>query len=371
MKKITRALCVAAMTSSLIVTPVFAEPSANNLEAGKATAQSEANSLQSELTELLDKMGKLEEQLISKGEDINKATEDLKSTEELEKKQYEDMKLRIKYMYESGDVDFLETLVTSESFSDMVNKAEYVQSVHTYDRKKLTEYVETKKKIEVLKQTLETEQKNLEEMQVAYKDQESSISATLEEKRTQIVDFDRQIQAAAEAAAAEANARETAAQSNQNNNGTGGGTQGGGTTGGAQGGGSAGGGNQGGSIGGGNPGVSNPGGDTSTASTIVNAAYGQLGVPYAWGGTTPNVGLDCSGLVQYAHAVAGIRLPRTSQAQGGGGVAVSNPQPGDLVCYGTHIGVYIGGGQMIHAPQPGEVVTIANVYGSPWYRRYW
>ena len=112
-------------------------------------------------------------------------------------------------------------------------------------------------------------------------------------------------------------------------------------------------------------------GNSSTASAIVNAAYSQLGTPYVWGGTTPNVELDCSGLVQYCHRVAGISLPRTSGPQGSGGQAVSDPQPGDVVCYSGHVGIYIGGGQMIHAPQPGDVVKIQSVYGRPWYRRYW
>ena len=112
-------------------------------------------------------------------------------------------------------------------------------------------------------------------------------------------------------------------------------------------------------------------GNAAVGQAIVNAAYSQQGVPYVWGGTSPGVGLDCSGLVQYCHRVAGISIGRTSGAQGGGGVAVSSPQPGDVVCYSGHVGIYIGGGQMIHAPEPGDVVKIASVYGSPWYRRYW
>ena len=140
---------------------------------------------------------------------------------------------------------------------------------------------------------------------------------------------------------------------------------------------SSGGTTDGGSSSGGSGSTSNSGytgsssGNTSVAQTIVNAAYSQLGVPYVYGGTTAGVGFDCSGLVQYCHAVAGISLPRTSQAQGGCGIAVSDPQPGDLVCYGSHIGIYIGNGQMIHAPHTGDVVKIASVYGSPWYRRCW
>ena len=117
-----------------------------------------------------------------------------------------------------------------------------------------------------------------------------------------------------------------------------------------------------------------PANDTNTVSAqnaILAAARSQLGVPYVWGGTTPGSGLDCSGLVQYCYRQAGISLPRVSEAQGGVGTRTDNPQPGDMVCYGHHIGIYIGSGQMIHAPKPGEVVTVVNVYGNPWYMHAW
>lgn len=370
MKKLGRALLIVTVASSLIVTPVFAEPSVSELESGKAAAESEMSSLQSELTRLLDKMGKLEEDLIAKGEEIIKAEEDLKIAEEKETEQYEAMKLRIKYMYENGDTKALEALFSASDFSDLLNKAEYVKSVHTYDREQLKEYVATKEEIKNLKQTLETEQTNLESMQAEYQTEEQSLNTTIETKSAEIAEFDSQIQAAAEAAAQVAREREEAQrvaqeQGNVSNGNDESIASGGGSSdnGSVSGGGS--------NAGGGNSGGGASSGNTSTAQTIVNAAYGQLGVPYVWGGTSPGSGLDCSGLVQYCHSVAGISLPRVSQAQGGCGVAVSSPQPGDMVCYGTHIGIYIGGGQMIHAPKPGDVVKISNVYGSPWYRRCW
>ena len=366
MKKFGKVLLITAVTSSMLVTPVFAEPSVNDLESEKAAAESQVSELQAELTDLLDKMGRLEEDLIHKGEEISQAKEDLEAAEVKEKEQYEAMKLRIKYMYENGDISAMETLVTAKDFSDLVNKAEYVQNVHTYDRNKLQEYVETKQQVADLKDTLETEQANMESMQAEYEQKETTLNTTIETKQAEISNFDEQIQAAAEAAAAEAAAREAEANRNngssvsENNNGGGGGNNSGGNAVVNNGGGS----NSSSSSSGG-------GGNASTAQAIVSAAYSQLGVPYVWGGSTPYGGLDCSGLVQYCHSVAGIGLPRTSQAQGGGGRAVSSPEPGDVVCYGTHIGIYIGGGQMIHAPKPGDVVKVASVYGSPWYRRYW
>ena len=357
MKKFGTRLLTAVVASSMIATPVFAAPSVDDLKDNKAAKESEVSSLQDQLTDIMSKLGDLEESLIEKGEEITKAEEDLKEAQEKEQEQYEAMKKRIKFMYEEGDTTALETLVTAENFSDLVNKAEYVQNVHTYDRKQLEEYIETKQQIADLKTTLEDEQKNMESMQAEYENKESELSSTIESKKAEVATLDSQIQAAAEAAAAEALAAQRQAAAANNNNGGGSGNR-----------------NNGGNgtkpapaptpSGGGS-------GNTSTAQAIVNAAYSQLGVPYVWGGTTPGVGLDCSGLTQYCHRVAGISIGRTSEVQGGGGKAVSNPQPGDLVCYGSHIGIYIGGGQMIHAPHTGDVVRVANVYGSPWYRRYW
>jgi len=95
--------------------------------------------------------------------------------------------------------------------------------------------------------------------------------------------------------------------------------------------------------------------------TIVKAAYSQLGVPYVWGGSSPYVGLDCSGLTQWCYAQAGISIAHYTETQYEQGTAIplSQAAPGDILYRYGHVAIYIGGDQYIHAPQPGDVVSIA------------
>ena len=154
-RRFMRALITSVVVSSLIITPLMAAPAVDELEQEKQAAQNEVNSLQSQLTELMSKMNQLEEDLIAKGTEIAEAEEDLSEAEELEQQQYEEMKLRIKFMYEAGDtVGMVGALVESENFTELVNKAEYVQSVHNYDREQLEKYAQTRQEIADLKEKL-------------------------------------------------------------------------------------------------------------------------------------------------------------------------------------------------------------------------
>ncbi|MGN1166309.1 MAG: coiled-coil domain-containing protein, partial [Lachnospiraceae bacterium] len=103
MKKLGTRVLTAVLASSMIVMPLSAAPSVDELKKNKEEAQGEVDSLQQQLVEIIEKINELETDLISTGEEIETVTVDLKETEELEKQQYEDMKLRIKYMYEEGD----------------------------------------------------------------------------------------------------------------------------------------------------------------------------------------------------------------------------------------------------------------------------
>ncbi|MFF3347736.1 NlpC/P60 family protein [Streptomyces sp. NPDC002779] len=96
------------------------------------------------------------------------------------------------------------------------------------------------------------------------------------------------------------------------------------------------------------------------AAAAIAAARSALGKPYVWGASGPS-GFDCSGLMQWSYAQAGVALPRTSQGQrfAGRQVPLSQAQPGDLVTYrsdASHVGMYMGNGQVIHAPYPGAPV---------------
>lgn len=108
----------------------------------------------------------------------------------------------------------------------------------------------------------------------------------------------------------------------------------------------------------------------SQAQKIILSAKEFLGVPYVWGGTTPQ-GFDCSGLMQYVFAKHGVSLPRVSQAQQAAAkeISFSELRSGDLVFWGRpahHVGLYIGDGYFIHAPQPDEVVKVTHVSWFPY-----
>lgn len=107
---------------------------------------------------------------------------------------------------------------------------------------------------------------------------------------------------------------------------------------------------------------------------ISASAVAQLGRPYRYGGSTPE-GFDCSGLVLFAHAAAGIRVPRTTDEQHAAARAVQLRKlvPGDVLFFRidsrkiSHVAIYTGDGHFVHAPDSGKVVEIRRL-DEPYYR---
>lgn len=351
--RIVQALMTALLISSMIVSPVFAT-TLEDMQKNKSKAENEASSLQEQLTETLDKIEALEEDLNKKQEEVEKASDQLEEAAAKQSEQYAAMKLRIKYMYEEGNDTLLSTLLSSTSFTDLLNKAEYVAEVHSYDREKLNEYEETTKKVESMKESLQTEYEEMQTMQTDLEEEKASLTATLEEKQSEIAQLDQSIQDAIQARQeAERRAQEEAAQAaasagasqNQNNNqnNTAGNNNG-------------------------NNGSSN--GNSNTSSSNSNTSYvppqGKdgwavvayarqfIGNPYVYGGNSLTNGIDCSGFTQQIYAAFGVSLPRVDSAQALCGVEIplSQAKAGDLLCYYGHVGIYNGAGGIIHASSP-------------------
>ena len=370
LKKVHSTFLTAALACSLAVTPVFANPAedAENLKNQKTEAESELSNLQTQFDTLIQKANELELKLIKTGEAIIQAQADLEQAQEDEKTQYAAMKLRIKYMYEAGDATALESLVSSEDFSDLLSKAEYVQSVHGYDRDKLEEYVATKQKIADLKDQLETEQSQLESMQTEYETEESNLTTLIDSKQAEVADLDSQIQEAAEKAAKEEEERQkkaeeerqkqlqAASQNSTTTNSNSGNSNSSSSSNSNKGNSSSN------SSSSSNKGNSSSSSSSSSGSYVsgstVSRAYSALGKPYVWGATGPN-SFDCSGLVGFC--LTGRYSRSCTSASLNALPTVSNPQPGDVCVRSGHCGIYIGNGQMIHAPHTGDVVKVASV----------
>lgn len=371
----------------------------SNLEGQKSALNNEVSGLNDELTDTLLNIEVLESDLAEKEVEIQEAEiayEEAKATEE---RQYEAMKLRIQYLYESGNDSYLEIFLTSDSIADLVNRVDYAEEIQEYDNRLLEEYKAAKQAVIELQARLEQEKEELLEMQEQLEEEKANLQNMIAKKKSEIADFDSQLSSARakvseyqqkikeqnaqikrlqeEAARAEAarraaknaaKAAEAARKDSESSSGKGedrgeeddddedSGSSGSSGSSSSDGGSSSGGGG---------------GGGGSIAS------YGLqfVGYPYVSGGNSLTNGTDCSGFVNLVHAHFGISTPRQSGALAGGGRAVSesDKQPGDVVCYYGHVGIYIGNNQIVHASTERSGIKVSNMYyrSIRCIRRYW
>lgn len=348
----------------------------SDYKGAQADIGSEIEELDAEMVTLLTDINLIEEAIADKEAEIAQTQIDYDAAVATKDEQYESMKIRIKFMYEQGDVSYLQLFTESLNVSDMVNKAHYVEELYEYDRELLEEYQATVEQVAALQDELEEEKSELQTSQYELVEQQAYMEEVLAEKKEEYENYAVVLaQAKQEAAAYTTKIKQETAQirkleeeerkrkeeeerkkkeeeerlkaeqdallasqesqdsdsssdssqsSSTENNSTSSSTQ------------SA-------------PAPSSSG--SSKGQQIANYACQFIGNPYVAGGTSLTNGADCSGFVMSVYQAFGYSLPRSSYAQSGAGTAVSysEAQPGDIIYYGGHVGIYIGNGQIVHA----------------------
>ncbi|MDE7202502.1 MAG: C40 family peptidase [Lachnospiraceae bacterium] len=356
----------------------------NELEEEQEGIDTEIQTLSEEIAELMASISLLEEEIEAKKAQIEQAKIDLAKAEEVEKSQYETMKVRVKAMYESGETSLLDILFSSSSMQDMLNKADYVEKIHEYDRKMLTNYKIARQNVENLKENLEIEESELEAAQEGLEEEMDSVEEARAELEAISADYAVQISKAKQQAEIyksqiktrnaqikkieaeeerkrkeeeerkrkeeeerkrkEEEAKKNSASNNDSNSSSSATTE--------------------------KPAAAS-GTDTSAITSAKGSAKGKeiaayacqfVGNPYVAGGTSLTNGADCSGFTQSVFKAFGYSLPRnsTSQRSVGRSVSYAEAEPGDIICYPGHVAIYIGNGKIVHASSAKTGIKISN-----------
>ncbi|MFR2756083.1 MAG: NlpC/P60 family protein [Eisenbergiella massiliensis] len=347
----------------------------NDLSGEKDDVDAQISELTGQIAEIMASVSLLEDEIADTQVQIEQAQKDYDEAKAKEEAQYHAMKKRIQYLYEKGETSYLELLMEAKSWADMLNKAEYVQEIYTYDRKMLDNYAATVQEVAQLKESLEEQKSELEASEYELEQEKDSLQVSLDEQKELAVDYEVQLAKAKQEAAAykakikqqnaeiqklasqeaarkaeeEARKREEEAQKKKQNsqsaqnssNGTATASSGGAKTVPPK-------------IGGG------------SGSDIAQYACQFVGNPYVPGGTSLTNGADCSGFTQSVYRVYGYSIPRNSSSQRSAGREVSyeEAQPGDLICYAGHVAIYLGNGRIVHASS----VKTGIKYGNATYK---
>ncbi len=315
--------------------------------------QTQIDDLDAELVETLIEIDTTKADIEKATLKLAQAQTNLTMAKATEEEQLLSMKERIRYMYENGDTSFLDAMVGSDNFAQVLNKLETFSTVYNYDRELLNEYQETKQQVEDLVEEVSEEEADLEYCEQTLEEQQAQLEEQIEVKGKEMADFDEKLKEAEalaqeyqetitamndkieelqeaqrkEEEAAAAAAAAAAVQTGSDN-------------------------------------VSYSG----TGSSVASYACQFVGNPYVWGGTSLTNGCDCSGFIVSVYAHFGVSLPHSSSAlrSVGTGVSLSSLQPGDIICYSGHCAIYIGNGQIVHAsnskPYPAGGIKISSNY---------
>ena len=326
-----------------------------DLEDEQSIIEEELADLNAELIDMMTSISLLEDEISEKEKEIDVTIGEIAEAQTAyeeavleEQSQYEAMKIRIRFMYENGNASYADLFFGTANFGDLLTKAEYIENLYDYDRKLLQRYKETADRVAALKQgleekkaSLETERASLEASKKSLVDEQAQLNVLKAQKKAESDQYEAQIKAA-EAKAAEykkqiaaeaAQIKKLQEQARQAQNQTAAANR--------------------------NYTVTKF--DTSVVSASAGSDLGKkialyglqyIGNPYVAGGTSLTSGADCSGFTYRIYSDFGYSIPRTSYAQRNAGTGVGSldqAQPGDLICYDGHVGLYVGGGYIVHA----------------------
>lgn len=156
------------------------------LEASKENLTNYVTELDLQLVDIQAKINNLREMILNKEEEISAKSVELDEALSVQQAQYEAMKSRIKFMYEKGDMLYLELVFAAESFGDMLNKAEYIEMLSAYDRKMLDEYVAYAEYVALCKEGLEEEKAVLDEAKTAVEEEEKALNELIAAKEQEV-----------------------------------------------------------------------------------------------------------------------------------------------------------------------------------------
>ena len=378
-----------------------AESEAQQLEQKLGQSRQKEQALEEELVRLLALKDILESDMEELKTQIQEADRDYCQAEEKRQRQYDILKKRIQFLYEEGDITYLDILLKAKNIGDVVSQTEYFRQLYEYDQEIIQRYEKLKQEAAGKKELLEEKQSQLEVMEEENESQQKELEGFIAARQKESSGFALELEAAQARAAQAAGevirkteeirilrARQEEERIRQEKErirqeqesagrepGSAGQASGAagrepGAAGwepGAAGREPGGAGRESGGAGtaGGRP-VKSIGG-TEFGRNVADYALQFVGNPYVYGGTSLTGGTDCSGYTQSVYRHFGVSIPRTSGEQAGFGreIPYEEMEPGDLVCYSGHVAMYIGGGRIVHASSRKEGIKVSN---DPAYR---
>lgn len=169
------------------------EEKINELKKSQSNTKGYIQSLDVELNGITASLETLEGQKAQKEIEIAETEAELEEAKIVEAEQYESMKLRIKFMYENGNESYLDMILTADSISDLLNRAEYISKITEYDREMLTKYQEIKASVEATEAILKEEHVQLEGLVAQTKDEQAAMEALISAKATELARYENDI----------------------------------------------------------------------------------------------------------------------------------------------------------------------------------